>query len=460
MSKQINSDNILPESMASPLLTRKVVMFPIWFFQCYLTITVIVFAFGPWTWPVPDPLSLYLFLFCAQFALWFGYRTGLNFNQSGYYGTWRIDSMIKISLMLNLAWIVPNFMLRMNLATLNLSDVLDAIARGFLDPGTNYLSRAAAFSELEKTPFWGYIALLISPVLWLLFPLGVVYWNRLTRVMRWIFVFIVVADLLSWVAIGTNKGIADFVLLLPWLLIARSPELIADIRPARIFKLLVTVSLGLVLLFGFFSLGMSGRGHASIPTYDDAAKIGINRDNWIVSLLPSEGQAAVAMFTSYLVQGYYALSLALEEPFVFSYGVGNSYYLTGLVQHFVGEGVVSNKTYPARIEKYGWDRFNQWHSFYTWIASDVSFPGTIVVVFLIGRLFAMVWLDVLRKNNPFAVALFALLIIMLFYFPANNQVLAFSGTANPFFVLLVCWILTRKRYVVLTQWRSDSAGTL
>lgn len=436
--------------MVVPCMTRRVVMFPIWFFQCYLAFTVFLFAFGPWPWPVPDPFSLYLFLFIAQFALWLGYRTGLNSHQGGYYGRWRIDTLIKISLLMNLVWIIPNFMLRMNIEVLNFTEITGAIAKGFLDPGSNYLARAQAFSELEKTPFFGYISLLISPLLWLLVPLAVVYWNRLNRISRCLFVFFVIADLLSWVAIGTNKGIADFVILMPWLLIARSPELIADIKPARILKILIIFLLGLILLFSFFTLGMSGRGHESIPTYDEAARIEMDKENWMVSMLPPEGQGAVAAFTSYLVQGYYALSLALEEPFESSYGLGNSYYLTGLAQQFVGAGVISDRTYPAKIEKYGWDRLNQWHSFYTWIASDVSFAGTIVVVFFIGRLFAMVWLDVLRKTNPFAVALFALLIIMLFYFPANNQVLAFSGTANPFFVLLVCWILTRKRYSIIS----------
>lgn len=448
MSNTGNTAYIHTNSMAVPSLPRRVVMFPIWFFQFYLSVTVFLFAFGPWPWPVPDPFALYLFLFCAQFALWFGYRTGLNSSQGGYFGRWRIDTLIKISLLMNLVWIVPSFMLRMNIEVLNIAEIIGAIARGFLDPGSNYLARAQAFSELEKTPFFGYISLLISPLLWLLVPLGVVYWSRLNRITRYLFVFFVIADLLSWVAIGTNKGLADFVILLPWLLVAKSPELIANIKPARIFKILIIFLLGFILLFSFFTLGMSGRGHESIPTYNEAARIEIDKENWMVSMLPPEGQGAVATFTSYLVQGYYALSLALEEPFESTYGLGNSYYLTGLAQHFIGKGVISDRTYPAKIEKYGWDRLTQWHSFYTWIASDVSFVGTIVVVFLIGRLFAMVWLDVLRKNNPFAVALFALLIIMLFYFPANNQVLAFSGTANPFFFLLVCWLLTRKRYYV------------
>jgi|ERR1039457_843869 hypothetical protein len=451
MAAQNNTASVSADSLDAPRLNQRLVMFPMWFFQGYLTITVFIFAFGPWPWPVPDPWLLYSFLFCAQIALWLGYKTGLKYQNGSYFGRFEVVTLVKVSLVLNIIWIIPSFMLRLGIEHLDFDTIMTAIATGFIDPADMYKARIAAQNELESTPFFGYIALLIAPILWLIVPLGVFYWNKLNRLTRVSFVFFVIADLLSWVAIGTNKGIADFVVLMPWLLIARNPELITHIKPANILKFIFITLVGLTLLYSFFIIGMSGRAGGSIPTYMESANIEINKNNWMVSLLPPEGQGAVAATTSYLVQGYYGLSLAIQEPFEFCYGVGNSYYLTGLAKQILGVGNVTDRTYPARIEKYGWDSIKNWHSFYTWIASDFSFPGTIVVVFLIGRLFAMVWMDVIRKVNPFAVALFALLIIMLFYFPANNQVFAFSGTANSFFVLFVCWIITRKRNVILKK---------
>lgn len=108
-------------------------------------------------------------------------------------------------------------------------------------------------------------------------------------------------------------------------------------------------------------------------------------------------------------------------------------------------GTISDLTYPARLEKFGLRRYADYHTFYVWIASDVSFPGAIIVVFLIGRLLGLVWIDVLRLENPFAVALFPLLILMIFYFPANNQVLGFGPTATAFWAMLVLWMWTGKR---------------
>ena len=102
------------------------------------------------------------------------------------------------------------------------------------------------------------------------------------------------------------------------------------------------------------------------------------------------------------------------------------------------------KPYPVRIEKYGWDSVGLWSSIYPWIASDVSFSGTILVVFLVGRLFALSWLDTLSGHNPFAVVMFSILAIVLFYFPANNQMLQSGEGFTAFWGILLLWLRSRR----------------
>jgi hypothetical protein len=101
-------------------------------------------------------------------------------------------------------------------------------------------------------------------------------------------------------------------------------------------------------------------------------------------------------------------------------------------------------SYPKRIEEEGWDALGLWSSIYPWIASDVSFPGTIAVVFLIGRLFALAWFDALSGRNPFAYGMLAQFAIMLFYFPANNQTSQFGEGFTAFWAILVAWLITRN----------------
>jgi len=70
-----------------------------------------------------------------------------------------------------------------------------------------------------------------------------------------------------------------------------------------------------------------------------------------------------------------------------------------------------------------------------------------VTVFLIGLGFALCWLDTLRGENPFAVVLFSQFLIMLFYFPANNQLLQSGEVCVAFWVTLLLWSRTRRSRV-------------
>lgn len=434
-------DGMLTDLIGGRLSSGRIRLFPLRIIQCYLSFTVLVFAFGPWPWRVPSPTKLYVFLFCAQAAFWIGYRSGIRQPAGGYSGLFKIERLVKFSLLVNIAWIIPNYMTRLGLQEFSFSRIIDAISTGFTNPATMYAARQA---KTQTTSLVDIITLLLYPILWLLFPLTIVYWKKLSRSTRYCAILLFIIDMLSWIGIGTNKGVFDYIFLLPWLLVAASPHVVIKMPLRKVAMISGILFIGLGLFSIYFIVGQKGRGQGAIPTEDPSAMISIDKDNWMVRHLPPEAQSGVASYASYMIQGYYALSLALEEPFTWSYGVGNSYYLTGLVEHFVGKGRVSDRTFPAKIEKHGWDRFGRWHSFYTWIASDVSFPGTIIIVYIIGLLFAVVWLDVLRKENPFAVALFALLLIMVFYFPANNQVLGFASAANPFWALLACWLLTRR----------------
>ena len=69
----------------------------------------------------------------------------------------------------------------------------------------------------------------------------------------------------------------------------------------------------------------------------------------------------------------------------------------------------------------------------------MTFAGAAIIVFLIGRLLALTWIDTLGGNNPLALSLFCFLIICVFYFPANNQIVQNSSQCVPFYVTLGLW---------------------
>jgi hypothetical protein len=171
----------------------------------------------------------------------------------------------------------------------------------------------------------------------------------------------------------------------------------------------------------------------------------VDSDNFLIKDLGEVPAAIVTGMDLYLSQGYYALSLSLREPFVPMFGVGNSMFLYRQAARITGDGNILNDPYPVRIEKYGWDAQVLWSSIYPWIASDVSFPGTILIVYLIGRLFALSWIDTLGGANPFGVVMFSQFVIMLFYFPANNQLVQSGEGFTAFWVTLFFWWRTRRQ---------------
>jgi hypothetical protein len=437
----------IAQQHATAKAKKRIALYPIIFVQMYLAVSVLLFAFGPWPWPVSNPLELYTFLFVAQLALFLGYRSAIGKQPRSASAWLRVPTMVIISLAFNLVFIGQTYKNRTGDTASGVGTAVRSVNAGLTDPGQQYdyklknnLERGeGAHSTMD------YATLLVYPVLWIAFPLGIVFWKRLSLWVRLALVGWIVVDLSMWVAAGTNKGIADFVILLPCLMLARNPAMLINIRLRNVMTIGLIAIIGVTALFTFFSLGMLGRsGGTVVPMYNNSAAISADPDNLALRYLPTQLQGPFASFSSYFTQGYYGLSLSLEQPFIFCYGVGNSYFLEGLSRRFVSTPIGLD-AYPARIEGTGWDRYGNWHSIYPWIASDLSFPGTIVFMFVIGRLFALVWLDVAFCKNPWAACLLALLLIMLFYIPANNQVLAFPEAAMPFWTLLVLWFVSRAR---------------
>lgn len=419
-------------------------LLPILFFISYLNFTVFLFAYGPWPWPVSDGAQLYTFLLFAHLALFIGYVSTAFGKPRDYYAKWKIERIILVSLIANILLIIPTSVFRTGRA---IPDFLGGLA----DLGSVYFE-----SNLRRAEGGGlaeYIRIIIGPLLFLLFPLVVYYWRMLKWPVRGLSALSILGFLGIYVALGTNKMLADYVILPPFLLLARYFSHKAKPSWRRITIGVICGVLFFLVFLSFFTAGnisrsRTGKGINYFPITDTFA----DPDNFMVRYLPEDAKIGVIALTSYLSQGYYALYLSLKEPFVPMFGVGNSMFLYFNAVKITGIEEIKDMPYPVRIQKKGeWDAYGNWSTIYPWIASDVSFPGTIFVVFLIGRLFALSWIDTLRGSNPFAVAVLAQFIIMLFYFSANNQVLQSGEALTSFYGTLALWMFTRKKYV----WRKQ-----
>jgi hypothetical protein len=413
---------------------------PIIFFVTYLTVTVLLFAFGPWPYRVNNGVKLYTFLAAAHIALLTGYLSVIKRRAQGYGGRWSLKKVVLAALIVNFALLIPSAMFRVGTSP---KDVIT---------GTASLGEAYSTSNVarvDKTPVIEYVRFLFGPLLALLLPLAVFYWHVLPKRVRVFSLLFVFAFVGMFVLMGTNAGLALMLLECPWLFVASK---FAGYRESRKTQWHVKLAIAVgatasVILFFFFfaATQISRQGAGFTGEYTRAGDVYADDENFMIRNLEGVPKIGVLSLTSYLTQGYYAVDLAFDKPWVPTFGVGNSFFLTRQAVRITGVTSLEQAPYPMRIEDEGWDAFGEWSTIYPWIASDVSFPGTIVVVFLIGRLFALCWLDTLEGENPFAVGMFAQFIIMLSYFNANNQCLSGGEGLSGFVVLLILWLSTRRK---------------
>ncbi|MGO8698226.1 MAG: hypothetical protein ACLQVY_10965, partial [Limisphaerales bacterium] len=153
---------------------------------------------------------------------------------------------------------------------------------------------------------------------------------------------------------------------------------------------------------------------------------------------------------AYCTQGYYGLACSLELPFEWTYGVGNSRIWTVYADKYLaGEDSIAARTYARRVEdKFGWDSYVRWHTVYPWLAGDCTFPGTLVIVFILGMVLAMTWRDCIERQNYLAAVVFIWLMQELIYFSANNQLMQMGECVLGFWVALFLWWASRSGKVV------------
>ena len=423
---------------ATRTLSGRARLLPIAAIEAFLAVTVFLFWFGPWPFPVHDGTKLITFLALAHLALAAGYLWGTSGIPRGVSSRWDPVRLAKISIVANLLLLVPTATFRSGSFTFN-------VLEGWFNPGQGYAE--SFFVRTDSTPLIEYIRLFAGPLLSLAFPLTIFYWHSLSVSFRILSLVNAAGVVALFVGVGTNKGIADLLLQTAWLLAAAS---FAGRVRLNLTRILLCTAGALVLcsLFLTFFAATQHTRTGSSSRYGYIHKITLKADReWMgLANAPDMLQSGVLGLTSYLSQGYYALYLSLERPFVPMYGVGNSMFMCRQAARLLNDPALAEMPYPMRLEAEGvWDAYGLWASIYPWIASDVSFPGTLIVVLLIGWLFGKAWVDSVGGRNPLAVVALSQLVIMLMYFSANNQCLQSGEGASAFIVTITAWLCARGR---------------
>ena len=299
--------------------------------------------------------------------------------------------------------------------------------------------------------------MLLAPALAFGVPLGVFYWRTLSLMTRALFIVSVVGTIALSVAMGANAGAGHWAITFPWLVLAGHVSGVQRISARGWMVTGIILACSGPLLGALFTATMvHRRGSPAYLGYMEIVKAHLGNsppsaeDHAAMRPPPAlAARSAVRIgaegLAVYLTQGYYAVYLSLQHPFVPCYGAGNSMFLQRQVARVTGHDEILECAYPARLDKTGAFATRYWTTIYPWIASDVSFPGTVLVVLAIGWLSGRVWLDVLGGRNPAAVALFGQILLMLYYVPAHNKIMQTGEGLSAFATILGVWLVSRRR---------------
>lgn len=401
----------------------------------YLALTVLAFRFGPWPWPVQQPEYFYLYLTTA-IALFFVGAIGGAFVSPPWrspVANHRETATIKVAILLMV-----------------LSVLILSVARtdSLLPPVSLQLSRANynydIFVARNLTRGWWtyfeYAAALLSPFFFLALTGAVQQWPRLGWPYRIAYIFACLIFLLVYTHIGVNRGLFQLTVLLP-LTLGLYYVFSGRTSRRRIWILISSAMVGIALFLWIFVYFISYRDPASNVGHFTPLNLDAQRSGAIYEILPPALYPGYETVTRYLGVGYYGLSLALAETdYGLGWGLTSSMVILRKANALLGDSWYFHTLLPIIEKKYDWSLWTTWHSAFAWFISDFGVSGSLILVLIIGALYGLVWRNLLMTGSVIALAMFYLLNMMVFYFPANNQVFQSADTLFGFLVLFLIFI--------------------
>ncbi|TRX73785.1 hypothetical protein [Pseudomonas mangiferae] len=414
-------------------------LFPLLFFQIYLSLSVALFYGGPWPWPVDDPDRLLLYLLVAQLSILGGYLAGGLVRRPGNQplDERKARRFFDVCLVLSLLMMIPTSLTRSGNA---LPDVL----YGLQNAGKAYNENFQRL--LEGNPYVSaeYVRILLSMLLTSTFPLLIYLWGQLSWLRRSLGIVVALFNVALYIAIGTNKGIADTFITLPFLLLVANWSGGIKFRLMRI-RYLLLFCLAFALFLTFFAMGQKERagnvGEAGYLPTGETLLFTDRQYGTYAQWMPKGVMIVYESLARYLGQGYYALSMSFDLDSPSTYGLGHSMFLSRNADTLLGTDYFTSNSLPSVLEKERkWSMMALWHSLYTWLASDLGHWGVMGAMFAFAFLLSVSWRRALDRQGVVWVTMLYMMVILFYYTPANNQLFQ-VGETSAAFTLAVLWLI-------------------
>ena len=209
----------------------------------------------------------------------------------------------------------------------------------------NFQSISGSFAWVE------YGRIIFSPLLIAFLPLTIFFWKQLSRLNRLISGVLIIYWLSIYIASGTFKGLADFIITLPFILIARhfwtASKPLALVKPA-------CVLISFFIISGVFGEGQMGRegGVGENGVFNDGAGlISTDRRSVVASVLSPKQLIIYESLSRYIVQGYYALDMAFDVESNHTGFLGHSLFLADQANSIFGSTYFTDNSIPGVLEQ-------------------------------------------------------------------------------------------------------------
>jgi hypothetical protein len=410
----------------------------------YLGVTIIAFVAGPFDWPVDNWTTLLCFLAAVTLAMYGGFRLALTRPAVGApFDGWRL--VIVLGAIANVVILFPAAYAYTGKMPW---DVFSALR-----------DQQAAYEELQQTLLLTadtrtpvvLARTLAAPLTFAVVPLGLLHWGRMSIQLRILFVVSIGSTLAFSILRGTDREIADLVLISGAATMIKLARLIVH-EKIRLSDIVRRYALGIIfagLAFLAAATLFIDRKEGRVTDIHyfcfDETTICADFDHPILRAFGERGQFALVMAAAYASNGYYGLSLALGLNFHSTFGLGHAPFLMKAYSDLVGSDALYEQSYTYRLRELGWDDLRVWSTMFPWIANDIGFLMMPVLMLVIGWIFGGTWRDAVLAREDRAAIVFAFMTIMIAYIPANSQLTLVSDSYFSFVVWIAWWLLGRRR---------------
>ncbi|WP_041782333.1 hypothetical protein [Ancylobacter novellus] len=412
---------------------RSILNAPIRYSMYYLSATFIIFILGPLASDVDNMFTLVSFVASSYIAFYIGYLTCTNSHVSEFDGsklnTYESARGNVLILLSGAAYFV---IFGLNQLYEYGARDLGGVIQTIFDAGSAYKQKFDVYQIQALTgrvSLVGQVLVISSLFYGAFIPLAVLLWSKVSMLIKLKIIFAVFVFQVSFLYIGTMKGIGDtflFAVAGGAILVGKSRLNVAfdGVRPGnssmRYLKLFIVIFA--LAIFIYMVDNQIKRAVEFGIVYSRI--VGDVSRTFVNYLFGSDIAFGIYSVLAYPTHGYFGLSRSLAQPFEFAYGAGLSPAMESYRFQFLGGDNQMLLTFPYRAEiATGWPAGQFWSTAFPWLASDMSFLLVPVFMFLMGLLFARVWITCLQRDSLLAMVALGQIMIFVAYLPANNQVL-------------------------------------